>query len=494
VSCVYFFVSRHAGAVGAREGHSVRLCYACDAMRSSATFSADNGAVLSLELREDEIRPYVESATGRLRSQVRIPGFRRGHVPRQVLEAKLGVSAIRSEAIEEAIGEVYEEAAVENGLDVIARPSLRIIEGQEGGDVKVEIDVKVRPTVSVDGYKEIEIEVPVVSLDDSYVDEVIDALREQSATVKEVERAALTGDQVTVNIIEKASEDKEEVVVTPYLTVLIGKGTLMKEDEEKLIGANVGDRREISPSPEGADRVVEILAVRELELAVADDDFAQQVSEFETIGELRADLLAKAIERRKEEAGAVFRSQLQSKLVDLVEPKELPTELVESVFQDRLHDFGHALEGSGLTLKRYMDATGQTDQMIAQTINRDAVVSILWDLGLRAVAVAEALECSEDEVEAEKQKALEQAGAARTALAERLSRPFSELEIRSSILTLKARKRLGSLVSIKDTEGIPVAVSELGVEGWYEKDDNEVSNQSPEEEPDQQGEPDDETV
>ncbi len=438
-------------------------------MRSSATFSADNGAVLSLELREDEILPYVENATGRLRTQVRIPGFRRGHVPRQVLEAKLGLAAIRAEAIEEAIGEIYEGAAVENGLDVIARPSLRIVEGQEGGEVKVEIDVKVRPTVSVAGYKDIEIEVPVIDLDDSYVDEVIDALREQSATVKEVDRPAQKGDQITVNIIERAGEDQEEVVVTPYLTVLIGKGTLSEEDEDKLVGANVGDRRDISPSQERTARIVEILAVRELELAVADDDFAQQISEFETIEELRSDLSAKAVERRKDEAAAAFRSQLQGKLVDLVEPKELPAELVESVFQDRLHDFGHALEGSGLTLRRYMDATGQTDQMIAQTINRDAVVSILWDLGLRAVAVAEALECGDEEVEAEKEKALAQAGTSRAALAERLSRPFAELEIRSSVLTMKARKRLGSLVRVKDTEGNAVSVTDLDVEGWYEE-------------------------
>ncbi len=478
--------------------------YALVAMRSSAEFHQEsNSAIVTIELRDEELRPYLDQAVRRLRSEVRIPGFRKGHVPNSVLVARLGQETVRREAVEEAVQEHYEEVVVENGLDVIESPSLRIVAGADEGDVKVELDVALRPVVKVEGIGGIEIELPRVELNEDDVDGVIDNLREQMATVNEADRPARDGDQVTFNVIT-VDGDAEEVV-TPYLTARLGKGEVAPEFEAALLGATVGQKvsvastsgpatpvvaddvdtddtdsgnqedargEDIEDAKEAASTVLEVLAVRELVLPQLDEEFVRQVSEFATVEELRSDLRTSMTARRVAEARSIFENQLYRKVLDLVQPKTVPESLLNSAYQQELHEFGHALDGSGISLRRYLDMSQIDENMLAGQLSSKAAQSVLWDLALRAIAIDEAVSVDPAEVQAEIARL-----AAAGALEQRSGgvSPLQELSVRASLIKQRAYRRLANLVAIKDVDGNEVTLSQLGLDQLIEQTEDAVS-------------------
>ncbi len=457
-------------------------------MRSSAEFHQEsNSAVVTIELRDEELRPYLDQAVRRLRSQVRIPGFRKGHVPTSVLVSRLGQETVRREAVEEAVQETYEDIVVENGLDVIESPSLRIVSGADAGDVTVELDVALRPVVKVEGIGGIEIEVPRVEIGDADVDAVIDSIREQMATLNEVERAAQPGDQVTFNVI--ALDGDTEEVVTPYLTARLGKGEVSAEFEAALLGAAIGDKVTVAqpasqeasltgddkadtpPSEDEENGVrgtaLEVLAIRELVLPQLDAEFVAQVSEFSTVDELREDVRTSMATRRIAEARSIFEQQLFQKVLELAEPKTIPESLLNSAYQQELHEFGHALDGSGISLRRYLEMSQQDESALAGQLSAKAAQSVLWDLALRAIAVAEAVSVDPDEVQAELERL-----AATGALEQRRGAvsPLQEFQVRTSLIKQKAYRRLANVVAIKDVDGNEVTLSQLGLEELVEDD------------------------
>ncbi|WP_276963622.1 trigger factor [Ferrimicrobium acidiphilum] len=445
-------------------------------MRSSAELHQEsNSAIVTIELREEELRPYLDQAVRKLRSQVRIPGFRKGHVPTSVLVARLGQEAVRREAVEDAVQENYEGVIVENGLDVIQSPNLRIVDGAEEGDVKVELDVALRPVVKVEGIGSIEIEVPRVELTNADVDTVIDSIREQMATLNEVERAAEEGDQVTFNVIT-VDGDREDVV-TPYLTARLGKGEVSSEFEAALVGSQVGDKVPVATTgesesaedgeaqPDTKSTVLEVLAVRELVLPELDAEFVGQVSEFSTVEELREDVRSSMTTRRVTEARSLFEQQLYQKVLELTEPKTVPEALLNSAYQQELHEFGHALDGSGISLRRYLEMSQQDENALAGQLSSKAAQSVLWDLALRAIAIDEAVSVEPAEVQAEIER-LTASGAIESRPGG--ISPLQEFQVRTTLIKQKAYQRLANVVTIKDVDGNEVTLSQLGLDQLVE--------------------------
>ncbi len=409
-----------------------------------------------MEFREEEILPHVDKVVHRLQQQARIPGFRKGKVPRTVLLSRVGGEAMRADAIEDAVQERYETAVVENGLDPIAQPSLRVLAGQESGDVTVEIDLQLRPRVSVEGWEAIEVQVPAITATDEDVQDVLNSIREQMATVKEVERAVQVGDQATINVIQ-VGEDGAEEVVTPYLTVRVGRGELGEQEEEALIGAAIGDK---VPSPQGGEgRVYEVLAVRELELPEVNDEFAKLVSEFETYTELIEDIKSTFSRRRQQEARNAFEQGVYSALLELANPKEIPEPLLTSAYQKEIRDFGQVLDGSGISLHRFLEMSQQEEGDLARSLSNKAAQEVLWDLALRAVAFDAALEVSDGEVAAEIEQLLGERGADR----EQLMKPMQQAQVRAGLLKQKAFRELMARAKALAPDGTQLSLEQLGL-------------------------------
>jgi trigger factor len=478
-------------------------------MRSYANTDPENRrAVLTLELRDDELTPFIEGAIRRLRSQVRIPGFRKGHVPTPVLRARLGEEALRREAVEEAVDELYERALVDNGLDVVGQPQMRIVEGQEAGDVKVEIDLEMRPMVTVEGIGAIEVEVPRVGVAEEDIDQVLDSLRAQRAKVIDVDRPARSGDQVTLNVLE-VGPDGSETVATPYLSGRLGSGELPAEWEGPLEGATAGTKVDIevratteaaagaaaeggdasegsaaAEASEGSTRRVrlEVLAVRELELPPLDDAFATEVSEFETLDALREDIRATLRERRQRLARDRFEQVVRQRVLELVEPKEIPESLLTPAYRQEITAFGQALDGTGLSLRRYLEMSAQDEQALAGRLTQRAAEAVLWDLALRAIAHAEAISVEPAEIEAEIDRLISVGALPRR---EEVS-PLQEWQVRAALAKQHAYRRLLNVVAVHDTDGSPVTLEQLGLGELVEGDRGDAEGEpleTPVEEP-----------
>ena len=169
-------------------------------MKSSIENLEDSKVKVTIEVSEEQIEEAIDVAFKKIAKEVKMPGFRQGKAPRKVLEAKFGKEYARTEALNEIIGDVYFQAVNEHELDVIAQPDVEIIDGQEAGPVSFEATVEVRPQIIIEGYENLQIEIPSIEVTEDEINESIDRIRQQAAERTEVKRAAIDGDFVTMDL------------------------------------------------------------------------------------------------------------------------------------------------------------------------------------------------------------------------------------------------------------------------------------------------------
>lgn len=440
-------------------------------MRSTAESTEDNKIKLTIDIREDELVPFVDQTVKKLSREVRIPGFRPGKAPRQVVEARIGTKVLRQEAIEGALESYYRQALLDNGIDAIAPPQVDIKEGDEDGDVSVDAIIETRPVVTVEGYGALEIEVPAATVDDDDVAESLHTLQEQFGSLIEVDREVQSGDQVTLDIIALEGETTESLATD--LSVRLGKGQVEEEIEIAVLGHKAGDTVEVSlgDQEDPPSRRVVVKAVKEIKLPDLDDEFAAEVSEFETLDELKGDIRAQLTSMRSSLARNMYRQETIEKLVETVEPKEVPDALLSRQVEDELHQFGHQLEGQGLTLQRYLELTNQSEPQLLSSVYANARRSVLFDLALRAVAVAEAIEVTDEDIDKRIEEFAERSSGDGEKVLEHYKAPDRRLDVRVDLLKSRAFNRILSLVVIKDNKGNllnlrdidPEAAQEIGL-------------------------------
>ncbi len=437
------------------------------AMRSTAEKSEGNRVVLHIEFEEEELAPFLESSVRKLSSQVRIPGFRPGKAPRRVVENRVGMKAIRLEAIEEALGTLYPQAVNENDLDVIDSPSVKILTGEDGGEVSVDATVDVRPTVTVSGYENLVVTLPThISATDEDLSSTLERMREQQAEVNEVDRPAAAGDQVTADIEVSVDGEAKADGSAVDLSFRIGKAEVGSDVDDAVLGLAVGQSASFvrEPSEEGgkAEQVkVTIKAVREVVLPALDDAFASEVSEFETLEELKADVRKSFDSMRKNQARQAYNDMVLAALVDLVEPKEIHPTLLREEVNTQIHNFGHRLESQGLNLGTYLDLTGMSqDQLLAQ-FYRSAEGSVLLDLALRAIADAREVEISISDIDEEIVRIAELSGEDVLDVRKRYSTPEAERALKADLRKSKAMTWYMENVIVHDPDGMPVTWDDL---------------------------------
>lgn len=464
-------------------------------MRSSAQIieNENNKVRLVIDIREDELTPFVDDAIKKIGRQARIPGFRPGKAPRKVLETRIGHQALRQQAIEDAVESYYVKALLENAVDSIAAPAVEVVDGRESGDVKIEAVVEVRPVVAVEGYGAIEVEVvsPLVTEDE--IDDYINVLREQLGQLQEVDREIVTGDTVTADLVVKVGDVQDAEQSMEDLTFRVGHGQTYDEIEDAVVGHRVGEVVEVERDKQANDQesdqsqseddearsdrqtfAVMIKLVKEMLLPQVDDDFVKEVSEFETVSQLREDVKSELQKLRSSRAKSSFQNELVNSVISLVEPKEIPTPLLNTEVEAQLHNFGHQLEGQGLSLNRYFELTGQSQQDFLNDVYGSASRNILFDLALRSIAISEGVEATEDEI----QERLDAAVAANPAVAERARSEQAHMDTRVDILKEKAFKRLLGLVSIKDEKGNALSLADVDPDAAASLEDGSGSDDS----------------
>lgn len=426
-------------------------------MKSSLEPLEGNKVKLSIAVDEAEFEKDIDDAFKRIAREVRLPGFRPGKAPRKVLEARIGLEAARGEAFEQAVPKYYVEAVEEHDVDVIAQPEFDITAGQEGGDVAFDAVVEIRPRITVGGYDSLRVTIPSPDVDPAEIDARIDRLRESFAELEPVERPAQTGDNVTIDITgSRDGEAMDGLTAEDYLYE-VGSATIVPELDDNLAGAKVDDVLEFTadhpmPDEDPVDFRVVVKEIKEKVLPEPDDAFAAEASEFETIDELRADLEKRFGMVKKMQASMAVQQKTAEALAELVSD-EVPEALVSQEMQQRLEDLAMRLQAQGVGIEQYLAQTGQDQEAFVAELRESAAQGVKVDLALRAVATAEELEVSDDELEAEYELVAERVGQKPAQVRKQLERNGQVSAVRSDLRTRKALEWLTEHVELVDEGG-----------------------------------------
>jgi trigger factor len=431
-------------------------------MQSTLEELEGNKVKLSVEVGAAEVDKAVDAAARKLAREVRMPGFRPGKVPRRVLEARMGHGALRQEALRESLPDFYASAVREHEVDVIAAPEIDITDGQEDGDLKFDAVVEIRPQVQIPGYGGLQVTLERPEATDEEIDRQVDRLRTNNATLEDVSRPAKDGDVLTIDLGMTSAESEPNNLTDVSYT--LGSGEFgVEELDVQLRGARIGDIIKFTASPtEGRTVSFQVLvkAVRAQLLPDLTDAWVAEESEFETVEQLRDDLRTRITSVKQVQAKLAMRDRALAALVDLV-TDEPPAPLVEAELQRSLHDLGHRLEAQGATIDQYLQATGQEPQAFVDQLRASSAPSVKADLALRALAEAEGLEATEEDVDAEIARIAESVGRPAAQVRRDLVTAEQLPAVRSDLRKAKALAWLMEHVDVVDPEGQPIDRAEL---------------------------------
>ncbi|HEX2381001.1 MAG TPA: trigger factor [Acidimicrobiales bacterium] len=460
-----------------------------------------NRVKVSVEVDETEFERDLDAAFRRISREVRLPGFRPGKAPRRLLEAKLGKDVGREEALREALPTYYSQAVRDNDVDVIAAPEIEITAGKDEGPLTFDAIVEVRPVISIDGYDELRVEIPRPEASEEEIDAQIDRLRDQFGELTAVDRPAIDGDHATITI--NGSRDGEDIAglqADDYLYE-VGSGSIASELDEHLRGSKVGDILSFDAQPADPDedlvqfRVI-VKDVKQKVLPDVTDEWANDVSEFDTVEELRGDLASRITRVRKLQAQMASRDKAAVALADLVHD-DPPEAMVNAEMQQRLQDLGMRLSAQGITAEQYLQATGQTQEQLGDELRQLAAQAVKVDLGLRAVADAEAIEATDEELDEEFARVAERLDQDPDKVRQEFERAEQVPAVRSDIRKRKALDWLVEHVELVDEHGQPVDRQALELDeleaqtdddhdievGEIEVDDVEAGDETAEQDP-----------
>ncbi len=432
-----------------RNGHPVN---------STVETLEDNKVKVSVTVDEAEFEGDLDAAFKRIAQEVNLPGFRRGKAPRKLLEARIGIGPAREEALREALPKYYSDAVVEHDVDVIAAPELDITEGQEEGPITFEAIVEVRPVVSIAGYDGLKVTMPSPVPDDEEIDAQIDRMRSLDATVETVDRAAEEGDTVVIDIVGTLDGEEQDGLTTDDYNYEIGSGVITAEVDEQLTGASAGDELDFDATHPDEDEERQLhftITVKEVKAKVLPeltDEWAQENSEFETVDEMKADLVERMTTVRKAQGAQQLQEKVAEALAALV-TDDLPEALVNGELNGRLQDLGMRLQAQGMGLEQYLMMTGRSQEQLLDELRENAETSARVDLGLRAIVVAEGIECTDDELDAEIDEVAERVGEKPAKVRKQLDENDQLPAVRSDIKKRKALEWLLDHVEIVDENG-----------------------------------------
>ncbi len=445
----------------------------------------DNRVKVSVDIDAEEFEQKLDEAFRKLARQVRLPGFRPGKAPRRVLEARLGPQAARGEALSDAVPEYYAQAVNDHDVDVISPPEIDITGGAEEGPVSFDAVVEVRPLISVTGYDQLKAEVPSPVPTDEEIDQQVDQLRKQFGELGPVPRPAIDGDTVTMDIYGTYNGEEVEGLTVDDYAYEVGQGAVVPEIDEELRGSKAGEILEFNaqhpdPDEDGLLRFrILVKEVQETVLPDFDDEFAQDASEFDTAEELRTDVSDNIARAKRANALASLGTQVGEQLAELV-TDDIPDALVDAEVQHRLRTLQMRLGSQGIEMDAYLEAIGQTAEEMAEVLREPALQEAKTDLALRAVAAAESIEATDEDVDFELAMLAAQVG---QTVDELKSSVFAADEsslkgVRLDAKMRKTREWVLERVEIKDPDGNPIQRSSLNPDNESDLPPNTIESQT----------------
>ena len=449
-------------------------------MKSSVEPLEGNKVKLSVEVDAGEFESAVDAAFKKIAKEVKLPGFRPGKAPRKVLEARLGPVAGREQAFQDSLPEYYSAAVIEHDVDVIAAPNFDITSGMESGDVTFDAVVEVRPSIEVPGYGGLSVTLDRPGVDDEELDAQVDRMRDMDSTLEDVDRPVQDGDTVTIDISGTLDGDAQPGLTADDYSYTVGSAAITPEVDERLVGATAGATLTFGathPDPEEERQLQFELTVKDVKekvLPELTDAWVTEASEFETLAELRASLADRTTRVRKAQAQMALREKVGEALAALV-TDELPQPLISQEMQERIQDLAMRLQAQGMQLEQYLAMTGVEPESFSQELRDTATAAVKVDLALRAVADAEGIECSEDDLQTDLEGVAERVGQDVDEVRERFERVGQISAVRSDIRKRKALEWLLERAEVLDPEGKTIDRSELEFPSDDQDDDEDTA-------------------
>ena len=397
-----------------------------------------NMAKLTVEVAAEEVEAALQNAYLKNRKQISVPGFRKGKVPRQMIEKMYGPEVFYDDAANALIQKAYPQAADECELEIVSRPTVDIVQLEKGKSFIFTAEVAVKPEVTLGQYKGIEVEKADTAATDEEVNAEIDKEREaNSRTISVEDRAVQDGDMTVIDFEGFVDGEAFEGGKGTDYPLTIGSGAFIPGFEEKLVGAEIGKEVEVDVTfPEeyhakelaGKPAVFKctVKEIKVKELPELDDDFAQDVSDFDTLEEYKADVRKKVEEKKAADAKAKKEDAVIEKIIEGA-TMEIPDAMVETQAERMVDEFAQRLQMQGLSMEQYMQFTGGNVQAMVEQSKPQALKRIQSRLVLDAVVAAENLTATDEEVDAELAKMAEQYNME----VEKLKEMFAEEDLKS---------------------------------------------------------------
>ena len=374
-----------------------------------------NMAKLTIEVPAEELEKALQGAYLKNRGKISIPGFRKGKVPRQLIEKMYGAAIFYEDAANELIPEAYEKAAKESELEIVSQPEIDVTQIEKGKPFIFTAEVAVKPEVTLGAYKGVEVPKSDLEVTEEEIQAEVDKERESnSRTITVEDRPVADKDIATIDYEGFVDGEPFEGGKGTDYPLTIGSGTFIPGFEEQLIGAKIGEEVEVHvtfPEDYRAENLKGKEAmfrctVKELkvkELPEEDDEFAKDVSEFDTMEEYRADIRKSLTEKKERAAKAAKEDAVIEKIIEGAQ-MEIPDAMVNTQVRQLMDEFAQRISSQGLSMEQYVQFTGATPQALLDQMKPQAMQRIQSRLVLEAVAAAENLEASEEELKEEIQK------------------------------------------------------------------------------------------
>lgn len=377
-----------------------------------------NTAKLTIEVPAEKFDAAIKNAYQKNRSRFNIPGFRKGKAPLEMIKKMYGAGVFFEDAANEVIDASYPDAEKESGLEIVSRPIVDVEQIEEGSNFIYTAVVAVKPEVTLGEYKGIEVQKVKADVTEEDVEAEINSVRNKNSRLITIEdRAIENGDVVTIDFDGYVDGKRFDGGKGDDYPLTIGSHTFIDTFEDQLIGKNTGDECEVNvtfPAEYHVEELknkpalfkVKIKEIQKRELPEANDEFASEVSDFDTLEEYRKDIQERLLKEKQKAAATENENRVVEKVVENA-AMEIPDQMVDEEVNGMLNDYARRLESQGISFKKYVEITGMTADKIGEQMKPQALKRIRTRLVLEAVVKAENITASEEAVEAQFDKMAE---------------------------------------------------------------------------------------
>lgn len=371
-----------------------------------------NLGVLEVEVEAERVSAALDKAFQKVVKKANVPGFRKGKVPRSIFEARFGVESLYQDAIDILLPEVYTEAVDQTDIFPVDRPEVDVEQFAKGQPFKFKAKVTVKPEVTLGDYKGIEVPVEPVEVTDEEVNQELERLQQRHAELVVIdEEAAQNGDTVVIDFDGSVDGVPFEGGKAERYSLELGSGTFIPGFEEQVVGLATGDFKDVTvtfPETYHAEDLankeavfkVKVHEIKRKQLPELDDEFAKDVSEFDTLDEYKEDLKKELLSRKEKDSKAAREGIVVDKVSENAEV-EIPESMVQSEVQNMVRDFDNRLRSQGMNLEMFLSFSGQTIEDLQEQMKADAEKRVRNNLVLEKIAKEEKIVATEEEVNKE---------------------------------------------------------------------------------------------